>query len=323
MSESILRVAVCLPAHNESASLPSLMDDIEDLAKSWANVALTVIVFDDGSQDGTQEFLESYSGQHFSLLGLRSLARVGKTLGLSYAFAKAKEEGAQYVFMMDADGQDDPQFLPEMLEELRGGADVVNGRRINRQHHWSKRQASRVFNGLVRLITGVDAFDINSGLKGFSREVLDYLDAYLYGELHRVLLVIAVWSGFRVSEVRVTNRPRTAGHTKYGLARGWRGIFDLVTTQFLYRYQSRPGHLFSGIGLVFLTGSAAFVAAGSLFISDGVSSLQGWIAIAFVCLGFGIVSLGLGFLSELTLFLSRNPRRHVYVITPNEAQRAG
>ena len=79
----------------------------------------------------------------------------------------------------------------------------------------------------------------------------------LYGELHRYLTVVAHWLGYRVAEVSVQHHERLHGKTKYGLARFWRGFVDLLTVRFLMTYESRPSHLFSGLGL-------ASMAAGGL-----------------------------------------------------------
>ena len=155
---------------------------------------------------------------------------------------------------------------------------------------------------------------MNSGLKGFTRAAAEYLDSYLYGELHRVLLVVASWAGFRIREVRVVNRERTAGTTHYGIARGWRGIFDLLTLQALRRYQSRPGHLFSGLGAVFLAGGVLAVLGGFVFTPAAGDSLADWIAVVLIAAGIGVVLLGLGFIAELVLFLSRNPTSRLQLV---------
>ena len=314
MSPNHLKVALCLPARNELQSLQLLLPDIAAVNEKWDSVDLHVVVFDDGSTDGTASHLREYKSSGFTLSVVRSPSSVGKTPALAGAFRYAWDAGAEYIFMMDADGQDDPRYLPEMLERLMSGDEVVNGRRSNRKHSFAKRQSSRLFNGLVRSITGLPLLDVNSGLKGFTRGAAEYLDSYLYGELHRVLLVVASWAGFRIEEVRVVNRERTAGTTHYGLARGWRGIFDLLTLQALRRYQSRPGHLFSGLGAVFLAGGVLAALGGFVFTPVAGDSLSGWIAVVLIAAGIGVVLLGLGFIAELVLFLSRNPTSRLQLV---------
>jgi glycosyltransferase involved in cell wall biosynthesis len=320
MPQKNFQVALCLPSRNEWQSLQKLLPEIAALKGKWESVDLDVIVFDDGSSDGTFTHLRDYATADFHLSVLRSASSLGKTPALAAAFRYAREAGAEYIFMMDADGQDDPRYLPEMLEKLISGAEVVNGRRSNRKHSFFKRQSSRLFNGLVRAITGLSLLDVNSGLKGFTREVAEYLDGYLYGELHRVLLVVASFAGFRIDEVRVVNRPRSAGATKYGLTRGWRGILDLLTLQALRRYQSRPGHLFSASGFSFLVGGASAAAGGALLFPAVADSTVGWFAVVLISLGVGVVLLGLGFLAELLLFLSRNPRNRLEEIVGHHSR---
>ena len=132
-----LPVAICLPARNEAASLRLLLPEIAAMNDTWAAVDLRVVVFDDGSTDGTSSLLLEYPSSSFTLWVLRSPSAVGKTPALAAAFRHARDTGADYIFMMDADGQDDPQYLPEMLEKLMSGVDVVNGRRTNRKHSWA------------------------------------------------------------------------------------------------------------------------------------------------------------------------------------------
>ena len=323
MSPNHVKVALCLPARNEWQSLQQLLPEIAAVNEKWDSVDLHVVVFDDGSTDGTSSHLGEYPSSSFSLSVVRSSSSVGKTAALAGAFRYARDAGADYIFMMDADGQDDPGYLPEMLATLMSGAEVVNGRRSNRKHSFSKRQSSRLFNGLVRAMTGMSVLDVNSGLKGFTRATAEYLDSYLYGELHRVILVVASWAGFRMSEVRVVNRERTAGTTHYGIARGWRGIFDLLTLQALRSYQSRPGHLFSGLGAVFVVAGVLVALGGFVFTPLAGSSISGWIAVVLIAVGFGVVLVGLGFIAELVLFLSRNPtgRLELVVGPPGEAGR--
>ena len=315
MNLNLVQVAICLPARNELQSLKQLLPEIAAVKGRLGAVELHVVVFDDGSVDGTSSDLVDFSSSAYRLSILRSDVTLGKAHALARAFRFARDSRADFIFMMDADGQDDPRYLPRMLEKLTSGAEVVNGRRINREHSWTKREASRIFNGLARALTGVRLLDLNSGLKGFSQDVAAYLENYLYGELHRVILVVLFRVGFRVDEVRVVNRKRTAGKTKYGAARGWRGLFDLLTFEALMRYQSRPGHLIAGIGVMFLSGALLAVLAVAVFGSAVVGLAFSWISLPLLLVGLGTLLLGLGFVADLVRFLGKSPEYPVRVIT--------
>jgi hypothetical protein len=243
----------------------------------------------------------------FELAVIRSSVRIGKASALHHAFAEALREDIDAVVMMDADWQDDPQYIPAMLNELVKGNDVVNGRRVNRQHSWPKRVSSRAFNATVRRFTGIPMADINSGYKALSRSGALALMPYLYGELHRVILVVAVWIGLNVGEVRVVNRPRRFGKTKYGFARAWRGLLDMWTVQFLRRYHARPGHFFSGVGITLIAVSVLVLLVGWLgpdfgFHAGATGALTD---VASRAIFYGAILVSIGFLAELILFLSK------------------
>jgi hypothetical protein len=265
------------------------------------------VVFDDASRADLGAQLSTRYFDSFELVVIRSSVSIGKSAALHHAFSEALRHDIDAIVMMDADWQDDPQYIPAMLQEVINGNDVVNGRRANRQHSWSKRASSKAFNATVRRVTKVPMADINSGYKAMSRAGALALMPYLYGELHRVILVVAVWIGLHVGEVRVVNRPRRFGKTKYGFARAWRGLLDMWTVQFLRRYHARPGHFFSGAGITLITTSALF-----LLVSWGSPGLGFDVVLngaltdgALRAIFYGAILVSIGFLAELILFLSK------------------
>ena len=309
-----------MPAFNERDKLGPLLGEVSATVSTFDGQFL-VIVADDGSTDGTTEMLKGQSFSGFDLIVVHSSVNVGKAAALKSAIQYAVSRNAWQIVMMDADGQDDPHYLRNMFEELSSGADLVNGRRTNRAHGKIKRLSSRAFNATVRRLTNRQMWDINSGFKGFSQRSAVALLPYLYGELHRVILVVAFWLGLSVSEIEVQNRPRTSGKSKYGLARGWRGLFDLVTIQFLRRYHSRPGHFFSGIGVFLLATGVTFFALGLVRLDNGDAFPFGgyfpWIG--FTAMAFGVVFISFGFISELMLFLSKNPLTNIVSVHVSKA----
>lgn len=303
----ILNVAVCLPARDEKENLDLLLDELSDALKDPIIGKALVVVFDDASRADLGAQLRARRFDSFELVVIRSSVSIGKSAALHHAFSEALREDIDAVVMMDADWQDDPHYIPAMMHELIKGNDVVNGRRVNRQHPWAKRVSSKAFNATVRRVTRVPMSDINSGYKAMSRSGALALMPYLYGELHRVILVVAIWIGLHVGEVRVVNRPRRFGKTKYGVARAWRGILDMWTIQFLRRYHARPGHFFSGTGLALIAGSALFLLAGWVGPGLGFAAASSGLLtdVAFRAMFYGAILVSIGFLAELILFLSK------------------
>lgn len=233
-----------IPALNEADNL------IETIPQAIAvlegmKVAYEVLVVDDGSTDGTPKVLRQLCAEYPHLRGIRLRRNAGKAAALSIGFDLAEND---IFVMMDADGQDEPKEIPSLIAMLDDGFDLVTGRRETRRDRFLKRHTSQLYNAATSWVTGVPGRDFNSGLKVLRREVAESID--LYGELHRYLPVLAAWSGFAVTEVEVEHHPRLHGKTKYGIARFWRGLFDLGTVKFITSYNRRPFHLFGGVGLV-------------------------------------------------------------------------
>ncbi len=95
--------------------------------------------------------------------------------------------------------------------------------------------------------------DYGCTLKAYRREALAQTE--LYGEMHRFIPAIASWSGASIAEIVVNHRPRTAGVAKYGLARTWKVVLDLITVNFLGSYSTKPIYVFGGLGLMSAAGS--------------------------------------------------------------------
>lgn len=305
----VLNVAICIPAKNERENLTELLKEIDSALDHPLVGEAFVVIFDDGSEDKTFELMRTVEFSRFEIRVLRSAIPLGKSAGLQHAIDEALALDSDVVVMMDGDGQDDPSELPDFFESLLGGSDVVNGRRANREHTRFKRLSSRAFNGMVRRITGLRLWDINSGYKAFSRSAAVALRPYFYGELHRVILVIAVWVGLQVGEVRVVNRPRRSGRSHYGITRAWRGLFDLVTVQFLRRYHARPGHFFSGVGsLLLILGAVELIGYLLSPVSIWTSFADPmWVGWAAGTIALGAVFIALGFIGELVVFSSKAP----------------
>ena len=235
-------ISVIIPVFNEIGSLPELMDQLRKILhiyKKWE-----ILFVDDGSTDGSTEFLNDLSRKDEKVTLIQFHRNYGKSAALAEGFKRAKGD---YLITMDADLQDDPAEIPNLMKKLEEGFDLVSGWKKERKDPISKRFPSKIFNYVTRIMTGVKIHDFNCGLKIYRKAVTKTLD--LYGGRHRYIPALAGHNKFRISEIQVNHRPRIHGVTKYGGSRLFHGFFDLISIIFMNRYTQQPLHLFGFFGL--------------------------------------------------------------------------
>jgi len=238
-------ISVVIPTYNEQESLTELVGILKDVLKS--HELWEVLFIDDGSTDGSIEVLTKVVNNepNFKLIQLHR--NYGKSAALAEGFKLAEGD---YVITMDADLQDDPQEIPNLIAKLSDGYDLVTGWKKTRKDPWTKRFPSKIANFVTGLMTGVKVHDMNCGLKAFRQTVVKSMD--IYGGRHRYIPALAAQKNFRVTEIPVKHHERKFGATKYGGSRLFHGFFDLITILFLNRYTQKPLHLFGLFGLGFL-----------------------------------------------------------------------
>jgi glycosyltransferase involved in cell wall biosynthesis len=235
-------ISVIIPVFNEIGSLPELMDQLRKVLHIYSK--WKILFVDDGSTDGSTEFLNDLSRKDENVTLIQFHRNYGKSAALAEGFKRAKGE---YLITMDADLQDDPAEIPNLMKKLEEGFDLVSGWKKKRKDPISKRFPSKIFNYVTRIMTGVKIHDFNCGLKIYRKEVIKTLD--LYGGRHRYIPALAGHNKFRISEIQVNHRPRIHGVTKYGGSRLFHGFFDLISIIFMNRYTQQPLHLFGFFGL--------------------------------------------------------------------------
>jgi glycosyltransferase involved in cell wall biosynthesis len=239
-------VSVVIPVYNERESVRPLSVELLTVLRSLGR-RIEILFVDDGSTDGTSEILADLAGEEPEIAVVRLRRNFGKAAALMAGFREARGDA---IVTIDGDLQDDPSEIPRLLAELEGGADLVSGWKRDRQDSWSKRAASRVFNGVTAKMSGLGLHDLNCGFKAYRAEVVRTLA--LTGDQYRYIPVLAADEGFRVSELPVNHRPRRYGRSKYGFERYLRGFLDLLTILFVGRFRQRPMHLFGGLGMLFM-----------------------------------------------------------------------
>ena len=241
MSESA-QVSVVVPVLNEQDNIRPLYNQLTQALSNKYKYELVFI--DDGSTDASFSILSELHEADDKVKVIRFRKNFGQTAALSAGFANSQ---GQIVIAIDADLQNDPADIPQMIEQLHKGYDVVSGWRKKRHDNAITRLIpSMTANWFIAKITGVKLHDFGCTLKAYRREVL--AETRLYGEMHRFIPVLASWSGANICEMVVNHRPRTAGVAKYGLGRTWKVMLDLITVKFLGSFSTKPIYIFGGLG---------------------------------------------------------------------------
>ncbi len=244
-------ISVVVPLLNEQDNIGPLY---EQITQTLTDVYKYEIIFvDDGSSDNSFNVLADLQKTDARIRVICFRKNFGQTAALSAGFAHAR---GKVIVAIDADLQNDPADIPEMIAKLDEGFDVVSGWRKKRHDNAITRLLpSKIANWLISRITGVKLHDYGCTLKVYRREVLDEIK--LYGEMHRFIPALASWSGARIAEMPVNHRPRTTGKTKYGLGRTLKVVLDLITVKFLGSFSTKPIYIFGGLGLASGIGAIA------------------------------------------------------------------
>lgn len=309
-------LTVVIPLLNEEESLPELHAWIRRVVDR-EGLRTQMLFIDDGSTDGSWHILSSLAVQDSDVHGIRFRRNYGKSAALNTGFARATGE---VVITMDADLQDSPEEIPELVRMIREDHyDLVSGWKKVRHDPKSKTLPTKLYNWATRRMSGIQLHDFNCGLKSYRIDVVKSVE--VYGEMHRYIPVLAKREGFdRIGEKIVEHQARKYGTTKFGLNRFVNGPLDLLTITFLARFGKKPMHLFGTMGIVsFVLGFIALAWIGGsklMALAHGIPAKNiaemsaFYIALAAMVIGTQLFLAG--FLGEM---ISRNnPSRNDYRI---------
>jgi glycosyltransferase involved in cell wall biosynthesis len=237
-------VSMVVPLLNERDNIGPLYEQITQTLTDKYDYEIVFV--DDGSSDDSFAVLARLQKVDAAVRVIRFRRNFGQTAALGAGFEHAR---GKIIIAIDADLQNDPADIPELIAKLNEGFDVVSGWRKKRHDNAiTRRLPSVIANWLIAKITGVKLHDFGCTLKAYRSEVL--AEIKLYGEMHRFIPALASWNGARIAECVVNHRPRTAGTAKYGLGRTLKVILDLITVKFLGSFSTKPIYIFGGLGLV-------------------------------------------------------------------------
>jgi glycosyltransferase involved in cell wall biosynthesis len=297
------KYSIVVPFHNEEENVTVLYARLKYVMEQVSE-SFELVLVDDGSDDRTCKLLGEIAAVDSRVLVIKLRRNFGQTSALAAGFDHATGE---FILSMDGDLQHDPSEIPDFLEKLEEGYDVVSGWRKDRVDNFVMRRfPSRCANWLMAKLSGVDIHDFGTTFKAYRREVIQNIP--LYGEMHRFIPALASWYGASICEIPIKNVPRERGKSHYGIGRTFGVFFDLLTIRFLLKHMNRPLHFFGGFGaLSILAGScmAAILLGMKIFNPHLDVMLQHgpMFVIGSVLIISGIQLLAIGLLGELQVRL--------------------
>jgi glycosyltransferase involved in cell wall biosynthesis len=234
MDAESVEVSVVLPCFNEEECLEGLTAEIVQVLEKVGH-PFEVLYVDDRSTDRSTEILDRLHAVDPRVRSVRHTVNSGESAAQATGFRHAR---GGVIVTMDADGQNDPSSIPELLGALPG-YDCVAGVRRRREDDWVKRISSKIANGFRNAITGDRVSDSGCTFRVLRREAL--AEVPVFNGMHRFLPTLLRFQGYRVTEIVVRHRPRTSGVSKYGVGnRMFRGIRDCFAMRW-YRRRVVPG----------------------------------------------------------------------------------
>jgi glycosyltransferase involved in cell wall biosynthesis len=303
---SFKKISIVIPIYNEEESIYPLINEIKKVMSS-ISVQYEVLFVDDGSDDLSLKKIKDLCRNDRRLKYISFRKNYGKSAALQIGF---KHVTGDAIITMDADLQDDPKEIPNLLKKLDEGYDLCSGWKKKRQDPVVKKISSRFFNFVTRIMTGIKIHDFNCGLKAYRKDVVQNI--HVYGELHRYMPVLARWQGFTVTETPVKHYPRRYGKTKYGISRYFKGFIDLITVIFSTRYINRPLHFFGFLGaLAFFAGIIILGYLTVLWVQGQPLSNRPMLFLGMLLIIVGVQFFAVGLLGEMLVHNSTDENEYV------------
>jgi len=302
------KISLLVAAYNEEASLPTLHARLTAAIKD-IHAEFEILYVDDGSTDNTWALLEQMAQSDERIAILRLSRNFGKEAALTAGLDHVSPD-SNALIVMDADGQDPPELIPEFIAKWREGFDVVYGTRSEREgESWLKRATSAAFYRVINSLSNIAIPADTGDFRLLSRNVLDALAQM--GERQRFMKGLFAWVGYKQTPLHYTRQARIAGNSKFNYWRLWNLALEGITS-----FSTAPLRLATYIG--FMTAVLAFVYGVWIVTKTLIwgDSVQGWPTMMTVILLLGGMQLmALGMVGEyLGRLYMETKRRPLYLI---------
>ena len=273
--DATTKVSAVVPCYNEAAVLVEFHRRMSAACGSVTD-DYEIVLVNDGSSDESWPVLLSLAAKDPHVVAINLSRNHGQPLALTAGLAYCRGER---ILIIDADLQDPPEVIPELLARWRGGADIVYGKRRSRAgESIFKRLTAFLFYRVLNLFTDQHIPEDTGDFRLITRRVLDVLNAM--PENHRFVRGMISWVGFKQVALLYDRSPRFAGKTKYALGKMFRFALDAITS-----FSVRPLRLAFYAGGILSVVSILLLAysIGAYFVDQ---TIRGWTSIMAVMLLF-------------------------------------
>lgn len=281
------KISIIIPAYNEEESLPMLYERLDTLMKSMNNYEFEILFVNDGSKDKTIEIIKELREKDNRICYVDFARNFGKEIamiaGLDYATGDC-------VVFMDADLQDPPELVPELVKYWEEGYDDVYAKRRSRKGEtWLKKFTSKMYYKLLQHVTRVEIQEDTGDFRLLDRRCVNALKKLR--ESQRNTKAMFSWIGYKKKEVLYDRDPRVAGATKWNYAKLMDLAIDGITS-----LTTSPLRISTFIAIptfVVLFVYLVYVIAKSFIVHEAIQAYQAIILLILFFSGIQILLFGI------------------------------
>lgn len=295
------KISIVLPVYNEEAGIKNTIEVLENFVECQIET-YEIIFVDDGSVDSSVDIIRHAQSQYENIRLVEFSRNFGHQLAITAGIRYAKGDA---VVVMDADLQDPPSVIPNMIEKWQEGFDVVYGKRLIREgESFFKRFSAKAFYRVMRKVANVDIPLDTGDFRLMDRKVVDALSKL--NEPEPFVRGLVSWVGFKQTAVTYERQERNAGVTKYPLTKMIRLASDGITS-----FSEIPLKIVNYTGFISIIAGIVY---GLITVFTGISTLT--FAISLMCVLSGMIMLALGIIGDyLYRTFDASKHRPQYVVS--------
>ncbi len=296
-SSQSVNVSVIVSLYNYAESANELYQSMNEVLSSLKKT-YEIVIIDDGSTDSTYQQLQNITSKDSRIRVIKMRSSFGEASNLEAGLNYSSGETVVYL-----SGRVRINFrqIPDMLNAIETGDDLVVGWRFPRRDGFLNRFTSGLFNWIVGRITKIRLHDINSSIIVTRRSVLENIS--YYGDLYNFIPIIARWQGYRVTEIKIEQLSGSFRKSKYPQKYIQR-ILDIITVIFLMRYSKKPIHFLGFLGTIFVIAGLGIEIYLFIYriLQMGPIAGRPLLILGALLLVIGIQMISIGLLGEMIIF---------------------